>query len=309
MFDVTLSLHGHAEDHLFIHSLRSAEATCEAANRNGIRAELLIVLDAPTPKTKAVASSSTYTASRIKIVENKDLGLSRNDAVREANAPFIAFLDGDDLVSENWLLESYRYYETLTDRRTILHTEVMVGIHDENWVRFQIESDQTEFTAFELSQNWYFCNNSFAPRDIYLSLPFQRSRRNESLGAEDWKWSADSITRGFVHHYVPRTAYYYRRQHQRLSLGHTGGMQVMPSGLFNVQNIALWGQENYFKTLAKYVPEYVPATPGMPLAQQAARLYDSLTTAPSNEVLGPLPSSERHQVYRFPRVDDWLLED
>lgn len=268
--------------------------------------ELLILLDAATETTRDVANASTYQHTRVVEVLNRDLGLSRNDAARAATGTYLCFLDGDDLISKEWLIKCLEYYSHVDDARTVLHTEYMVGIHDENWLRYQIESDNPDFSAMELSQNWFFCNNSFAPRSLYRDFPFVRSRRSEGLGAEDWKWAADSIACGVRHHYVPGTAYYYRRQHRRASLGHESGMQVMPSILFEPQNAHLWGARNYLQFFSPASIESAAAGQEEDPRNLIEKMY---TEVLSGGDVGNLPSRSGHIRYRHPPVPEWLFED
>lgn len=309
MPEITLSIHGHAEGALLIHSLRSAEAACRFAEERGLDVELLILLDSPTAETVAVAKQHRYAKTRMETVDHRDLGLSRNSAVSLSTSKYIAFLDGDDLISTNWLAAAHDYYTTLDGDQYVLHTEVMVGVHDENWVRFQIESDQQEFNPFELTQNWFYCNNSFAPRSIYQKLPFHRSQRDRFLGGEDWKWSADSLIEGLVHHYVPQTAYYYRRQQTRSSLGHTKGIVVMPSELFKPKNARYWGVKNYFPSAEESSAQPARYDEDKDAISNLDALYKSLIDLPIGQSFGFLPTRSTHVTIRPYPPEEWLLKD
>ena len=85
------------------------------------------------------AAKKSYTvlsgdASDLRARFNADQGKVRNHAVGLVSAGHVAFLDGDDLWSENWLVDAYRM--CADDDRVIGHPEL-------NWF-------------FENQQNLYF---------------------------------------------------------------------------------------------------------------------------------------------------------
>lgn len=306
MYDITLSLHGHAEGSLFVHSLRSAEAACREAEGHGLLVQLLIVLYNPKPDTLRIANGHTFARTDIRIVDYADLSECRNYAVNNSSSRFIAFLDGDDLMSSFWLHRAHALYSQLGNERTVLHTEVMVGFHDENWVRHQIESDQEDFSPLELSQTWFFCNNAFGPTELFRELRFPTTRRDIGLGAEDWAWAAASIASGIVHQYVPETAYYYRRRASRSSYGTAPGIHVMRSPLFDRSNAHRWNLDAYLDLLSPSAGR--ESTGVQDPIERIDTLYRQIT-APIDPELAKLPTRGSNRSIFGYRPPEWLDRD
>ena len=66
------------------------------------------MLDNPTDATRAAFAEAGEHGAAVAEVSYADQGKVRNHAVGLVSAGHVAFLDGDDLWSENWLVDAYR---------------------------------------------------------------------------------------------------------------------------------------------------------------------------------------------------------
>lgn len=231
----------HKEGYLAQSTILSARAAAEYFIKRGLgEINVVAVIDSGDEITRNVVYQNDDFIDVIEDVNYRDLAQSRNHGVSTANGRFVAFLDGDDLWGESWLVRAYEYSLSIT-APTVLHTEYFIAFGRENFARVQWDSEAVEFDALTLMQNWHFCNNSFASRNLLLENPFVSYDHNSGFGSEDWHWSCETLARGIRHSPVPNTAYFYRMRNDVLAIGgdaHLGlgakeGLLVRPSNLFS----------------------------------------------------------------------------
>lgn len=237
---ISVLMNFHREGFLAQTTIASAKAAVAYFERSGLgKVSTIAVIDKGDEITSTVVQSNDDFISRIEHVAYGDLAQSRNHGVRLADGNHVAFLDGDDLWGESWLARAYIYAKQLTTP-TVLHTEYFIAFGRENFARVQWDSDAPEFDALTLMQNWHFCNNSFASRELLLENPFVSYDHDSGFGSEDWHWSCETLARGIRHAPVPSTAYFYRMRTDTLAVGGDGhlglgakaGLLVRPSDLF-----------------------------------------------------------------------------
>ncbi|MEZ0578846.1 glycosyltransferase [Nocardioides sp. MH1] len=210
MADVAAIITGHAEGVMAGLSFRSLLDAVEVARAGGLEVDVLVVLDNPTEATRAVFAEAESRGATVAEVSYADQGKVRNSAVELSTADNVAFLDGDDLWSENWLAEAHRL--CVTEPAAIAHPEL-------NWFfggqqNLYFLPDQTD-PAFDpallrIANPWdALC---MAPRRAYLEHPFTARAVSEGYAYEDWHWNLETFAAGFVHRVVPGTIHFKRRR-------------------------------------------------------------------------------------------------
>jgi len=228
-------VNGHREGDLLARTLRSALAAKAYAKSLGFKININLVLDNPDKQTQKVAEQFTKHLAAVYEVAYRNLGDSRQYGVKHAKDDWMFFLDGDDLVSENWFGDAILHVNADRNRKkTVYHTELFVGFDAEIFYRRAMRTADPEFDPYGLICDWFFCNNLFVHRSILNDCPIQPYDHAAGYGAEDWHWSCETTARGIKRDFVPKTTYFYRIKAAELSLGMTTGLIHKASDLFSL---------------------------------------------------------------------------
>lgn len=214
--DVSCILNLHREGNILVPTFRSIARMLHFAQQQGIACELVLVLDRADVHSRrlAIEAQSGVLAGVVTTVcevDNGDLGRSRRDGVAQARGSFIAFLDGDDLYSENWVAEAFLLAQSEADGATIYHPELNVyfGEHYRTFWHPDAQGLERDVKTGLLLEN-FWTSLSFGPRALYLANPVDDNGLEQGFGYEDWQWNMHTTARGIVHRPVPRTLHFIR---------------------------------------------------------------------------------------------------
>ncbi len=210
MIDITAVLTAHAEGVLAGPSLVSFDQAIEAARQFGLVVEGLVVLDRPTAATR-MQFVGVEGRHRVIVADEGDPGLARNAAVASASGRFVAFLDGDDLWSQNWLVAAHRFCAAEPDA-IVAHSEVNVVFGQVRQMWWHIDSRDPAFDLGYLRIGNYWDAMSFSTREIYRRHPFVANDLRRGFGHEDWHWNCLTLAVGIDHRPVPGTVHFKRRR-------------------------------------------------------------------------------------------------
>lgn len=209
MIDVTAIITVHREGAMAGISHRSLMDAIAHARSHGIVVEALAMMDDPDDFTRAMFADGEDL--RVEEVCFKDQGKVRNHAVELASGQYVAFLDGDDLWSENWLTEGVKACRAGANG-VIVHPEF-------NWFfesnrNIFIHTDQLDpaFDPAVLRFANYWDALCVAPRQVYLHHPFADRDVPGGFAYEDWHWNCETVASGFVHRVAPGTIHFKRRR-------------------------------------------------------------------------------------------------
>lgn len=209
---ISIILNGHTEGLIFSDSIRSA---LRAQSKIEMDSEIHVVLDRPDSLTLQVTEDFS-SKIKLSVVDFGDLGLARNFGVDNSEFDNIAFLDGDDLWSENWLAAASAFSATAS-RGHILHPQLNYYFNTDSPSRSghitrHISSTSPEFDFTILAQRNYWTALSFGAREIYKSFPFRPVEAKMGTGFEDWCFNIESLGGGVEHLVVPKTAHFIREK-------------------------------------------------------------------------------------------------
>lgn len=213
-FDITVAITAHSETVIAGPSMRSAEAAIRPVESQGFSVERLIGLDAPSKDCREYFSQPAFNDWKKIELDFLDQGYVRNHLVNNSNGRWVAFLDADDLFSENWLLNAAKCLKEAEQKKDsiIVHPEL-------NWI-----FDQTSAILVKVAQDddifdpyyFYFANYydalCVAPRRAYLEVPYVKRDIENGFALEDWQWNIETIAAGWQHVIAKDTIIFKRRR-------------------------------------------------------------------------------------------------
>lgn len=236
---IAIIINAHKEGALLFPTVKSA---CECVNElkkfHSVEIEFLFYLDKPDAATleiaKALSDEIEYTC-RIVEGKNGDPGLSRSKAVKLINSEYVAFLDGDDLWSKNWLRKCYEYInENGSIQNCVLHPEFNYIFGSQLLLVRQgplSNIDYRDKNDFLRVAN-YWDAMCFAERDLFLENPIPSNDKENGFAHEDFLWNCETILNGVSHVEIPCTIHFKRRRQSSVSsLANAKSERVKPTQL------------------------------------------------------------------------------
>ena len=216
VFDLTLAMTAHAETVVAGPTFFSAEAALAPLEAAGCRVERLIGLDTASDACRAYLQQPHFDHWTKIEFEFADQGKSRNALAERAKGHWLAFLDGDDLFSENWLIEAVRILEATEThgQRTIVHPELMWQFDAGASVLNRPGRDDPFFSPYYFAQNNYYDALCAARREAWLEYPFSDRAIEGGFAFEDWQWGIETMWGGWNHVIAKDTIIFKRRRDQ-----------------------------------------------------------------------------------------------
>jgi len=223
-------VNAHREGNVLFPTLSSVKRAVSYAEKCGLTVSVHIVLDNSDDTTKEVVNRECTAESMvIHEVAFKDLAHSRNYAVEKSTGKYMAFVDGDDLWSRNWLVDSY----VLAERggsSVVWHPEYNIFFGDkQSHVFNHVDMDAQDFEMESLFRMNYWTALSFAQTRIFREHPYKENRIMDGFGYEDWTWNYETIQSGIKHKVVAGTVHFIRKGRPQASLlAQTNEVNALP---------------------------------------------------------------------------------
>jgi hypothetical protein len=234
-FDITAIVNLHREGELARSSLQSLMFTKKSAEAKGLQVQVVAVLDKADLTTRNVCRDFERDGMSTVHCSFGDLGSARNAGISAALGDWIAFLDGDDLWCDQWLVRAHGC--AMTDNRCIVwHPEVNLYFGEREFMLVHIDMEDASFDLSNLAFRNYWTALAFARRRLHVEVPYSKSDPNLQLGYEDWGWNMQTIAIGAIHKVVPGTVHSIRAKKLSLLQQATEGrVMPVPSDLFRNQ--------------------------------------------------------------------------
>lgn len=190
-----------------LHSFLDAVAEAEAA---GLSVEKVLVMDRASEATLAALADCLEPDWRRLELELGDQGAVRNAAVAFSTGAYVAFLDGDDLWSFNWLTAAMAVAREAP--RLIVHPRYNWMFGGSNNLFVKIDQTDPDFDPAFLRYGNYWDALCLAPREAYEEHPFGVRDLRLGYAYEDWHWNCETLHAGWVHRVAPETIHFKRRR-------------------------------------------------------------------------------------------------
>jgi hypothetical protein len=212
--DLTLVVTAHNETAVCGPTMRSADLAVAAARAAGITVQTIIGLDHATPATTSYFQDPRFDHWDRWELQQGDLGRARNEIVPQTDGELIAFLDADDLFSENWLVEAVGVLRAAAERgeRAIAHPELNMVFDGNRSILVNIPDDSPLFTPHYLYVRHCYDSLLMAPREAHLELPYVSRDVPNGLSFQDYQFTIESLGAGWRHLVVPDTIIFKRRR-------------------------------------------------------------------------------------------------
>lgn len=188
---------------------------------------------------------------KLEVFENNfgEPSQSRNYAINKAKGKYVCLMDGDDLFSENWLVDAYRIQEKSKDD-IILHPEcnLTFGIDEQPrlW-RMKNSFDYDTDILILLGRNRW-CSGTFLKRGVAKKYPYKKAVG--CYGFEDWHYNCETRAHGIKHDVVPGSVLFYRVRNGSTYSKHTGeNTTIAYTSAFDLENMQKIYKEEFEKVV------------------------------------------------------------
>ncbi len=212
--DLTLVVTAHDETTVCGPTMRSADRAVAEARRAGFTVQPLVVLDAATDATTAYFGQSLFDHWERWTFAEGDLGRVRNTVVQQLDCRYVAFLDADDLFSDNWLAAGTAALERAAPDgdRVIAHPELNVIFDGAKSVKVSLDQRSPLFTPHYLYLRHYYDSLCLAPREVHLEIPYVSRDVPNGLSYQDFQFTIETLEARWRHVVVPDTIIFKRRR-------------------------------------------------------------------------------------------------
>tara|TARA_B100000809_G_scaffold234805_1_gene252566 strand:- start:355 stop:1116 length:762 start_codon:yes stop_codon:yes gene_type:complete len=209
--DITTVITAHAEGSLIHATCMSVKEAIDFAGLQGIKNQVLVIIDKGSTETIEYFNEQAFDWLTVSSVDFGDPGASRNFAGTLATGKYIAFVDGDDLWSHNWLTEAFRFCQS-DNRDIICHPAMNLYFGTEEPIVFFHEDSEDDIDKWNLIYSNYWTGLFFTKTSILQKHPQSVINIKSGLGFEDWHWHCETLANNIPHKVVNNTIHFIRKK-------------------------------------------------------------------------------------------------
>lgn len=220
---LTVVLTAHKEGMILYRVLRAWQRTRSFAHQAGLPTRLIVALDQADHTTRRIVVNHQLDLwiDQIIVTNHGDPGLARNTAIAAVLTPYVAIGDGDDLPSENWLVEGLARLKKSGSAKAAIHPELMVHFDQKRYWYRQVDQTDPTCDLRQLIYHHYWSSAIITSTKLLRDNPYLPAAIGSGFGHEDWEWNSRLITRGGTHYIAKNTIRFYRhKQKDSVCKGH-----------------------------------------------------------------------------------------
>lgn len=167
--------------------------------------EIIIVNDGSSDDSMEIAQSIQREFPQVKLIDQENAGVSaaRNTGIEAAKGQVILPLDGDDLISENYIAEAAK----------VLWTQPEVKVVYSKGVKFD-ESGEKEWNLKPFSRHQLALDNMIFHAALYRKTDWEKAGKYSTemryMGREDWEFWIKMLKDDGEVVQLPFIGYFYR---------------------------------------------------------------------------------------------------
>lgn len=210
--DVSVILNMHAESFYLMPTLRSLDQCALEAKKLKYNIELIGVFDCANYRTKSAFNNfifSGFSCVKTINVDYCSLGLARNAGIELAVGDYIWISDGDDLVSNNALIELIQASRG-KKKSCVFVMDFLVAFGEKYHVARYFNS--SVLTPADFVFQHPYVSRIFAHRDILLKVKYKNLALGDGFAYEDWDLNCRLYESGIEFEAVKETIIFYRQR-------------------------------------------------------------------------------------------------
>lgn len=204
--DLVIVVIAHNEGEIADYTMKSLFVAVKSLKEEGITYEFLINIDNGSQET--INYFKKYRNDRgikINYTNYGDPGLARNYAARIARGKYIAMIDADDAVSENWFAEAISMLEK-EDDLVLAHPEYEMRYTEQSLVsidkRVDLKNNWEDQLALLLGNRW--CSVVVGKKEIFAKNKYSQSVNG--FGYEDYFFNCEVVFSGVRNRVIKNTS-------------------------------------------------------------------------------------------------------
>ncbi len=264
--DVSIILTFHSEELAAYKTLLCIENAAKKLAEANVSYEIIAHIDNGDETTIRCVESFAKD-HEVRIFRNSfgEPSASRNFSVKEAKGRYVALIDGDDLITDNFLIDGYNMLEKASEDY-VLHCEynLTFGIDECSrlWHMYDSMDDDTDLLISVGRNRW--SSGTFLKRSVAKKFPYELAANG--YGYEDWHFNLETLAAGIKHKVIPHSILFYRIKQSSIYKSHlTEDVAVRYTSYFETGRI----KELIKRLESKEKPEVKPA-------RKRPQIYDVL---------------------------------
>jgi hypothetical protein len=236
----------HREGPIANHSIVSYLKNVENIYGNKYEVIKIAVLDNPDLITREIVEQYRKYFDFFEIVSYGDFGKSKNHAFDLIESDYIAYFDGDDLWSKDWLSSCL---ESEIKDKVVLHPEFVYYFNKSDFGStalfdkpsngcnsfYMRHIDSNLIDKRKIYLNNMYTSNIFTSTKILRKFPFLEKNIEKAHGVEDWAWNAITLYSD-IHHSIVKDVVHIVRVKTSNSLGLENSLNGLLPPLYQLIN-------------------------------------------------------------------------